>query len=166
MVWFYSLIQNIYFYVFFYYYYYFFLYYIFLIVSDRGRRHRFSGGGVMCHERDGRNKFENNNSRNDSDTVRTLYSNQRCASGGRGSSVEFTENLGVWGGRGWKKNEKLKIDLSLEVYIYIYTHYYYYYYIIPIEQTAGTPFVQQRTVLTKYNKQRQTTRIICRIAGV
>jgi len=66
-------------------------------------------------------------------------------------------------GAGEKKNEKLKIDLSLEVYIYTR---YYYYYIIPIEQTAGTPFVQQRTVLTKYNKQRQTTRIICRIAGV
>lgn len=36
-----------------------------------GSRHRSSGGGggVMCRERDGRNKFENNNSRNDSDTV-------------------------------------------------------------------------------------------------
>ncbi|KAL4099031.1 hypothetical protein QTP88_023532 [Uroleucon formosanum] len=92
--------------------------------------------------------------------IRCMYGNRLWPSG-RGEAVLNSRKTwvggdgggqrggggGVGGGGSWKKIESSKL-------IYRW------------RTNSRNAAMQQRTVLTKYNKQRQTTRIICLIAGV
>jgi len=86
-----------------------------------GSRHRSSGGGVMCRERDGRNKFENNNIR-ETILIRCMYSNRQWPSGGGGAALNSRKTwMGGEGrrGGGWKKIESSKLIYRRR---YTYTH--------------------------------------------